>query len=115
MPKTQPDPQPTTQPDPQPAIQSESLHPSAIDLRIIKNEGEMKTAQASIDEWTNSVLKDLRQVLEQHHIKTFAFGFIQEGTKVPLAVAGGHKYDAARCAAALLRQMKEQIDQDLTV
>jgi hypothetical protein len=103
----------TTPPDTTPITQPENLHPSMIDLKSIKTEEEMKKAQETIDNWTENILKNLRQLLEAQHVKTFSFGFIQEGTKMPLVVAGGNKYDAARCAAATLRIMKEQIDKDL--
>jgi hypothetical protein len=93
----------------------DNLKPQHINWPKIEDNDIRNKAEKIIDEWLNTIHKDISELLEKHDLTVYQISFIHPGTKTPILLTRGDLLQTAILAATATRQLKTQIDERIQV
>lgn len=113
-------PAPKPAPQPQSSVSStttppsNSLHPSKINYKNITDKAEQDKAKQLIDDWYDTIRKDVHALLAKHGVTVYEIGFVHDGSRNPMVIAHGHIFEIAKLSVVVARELRGRVAEELT-
>jgi TPP-dependent indolepyruvate ferredoxin oxidoreductase alpha subunit len=90
-----------------------NLKPWEIDPRKIENVDDRKKAVIVLEEWLDTVQKQVSEVLSKHGVTTFQMSILHPCMKTPFVMGNGNNYTCAKIARAAALVLRDRVMQEL--
>lgn len=93
--------------------QSNTLHPSKIDLTKITDKDERKIAEKILSDWHDVVDQEVSELLQKHGVSVYVLSVRQDGMRTGMLFARGDLLNITKLSSQSSRYLKKQIDTEV--